>query len=76
MNILEQHLNPMLGSSLIVNFLFTKIVPRGVFTCSRGSPEVITGSYPFEVCKQSEYNIPDSINHSLFLEMRSWQSPR
>ena len=32
---LEQHLNPMSGSSFMTNFLLTKIGPRRVFTCSR-----------------------------------------
>ena len=36
---LEQHLNAMSGSCLIANFL----------PCSRGSPEITTGSYAFEV---------------------------
>ena len=46
---LEQHLNAMLGLSLIAKFLFTKIGSRRVITCSRGSPEINTGSYPFKV---------------------------
>ena len=45
----EQHLNSMLGSSFIVNFLLTEIGPRGVITCSRGSPGETTGSHPFKV---------------------------
>ena len=43
----EQHLNPMFGSCLIATFLLTKNGPRSVITCSRGSPEVSTGSDPF-----------------------------
>ena len=46
---LEQHLNPIFGSCLIANFLLTKIGPLRVFTCSRSSPEVTTGSYPFDL---------------------------
>ena len=46
---LEQHLNVMLGSCLIAIFMLTEIGPRRVITCSRGSPEVSTGSCPFEV---------------------------
>ena len=33
-----EHLNRMLGSSLIVNFLFTTKGSRRVITCTRGSP--------------------------------------
>ena len=41
------HLNRMLGSSLIANFLLTLIGPRGVITCFRGSPKETLGSYLF-----------------------------
>ena len=44
----EQHINPMLGSSFIANFRLTMNGPRGVITCSRGSTEVTTGSYKFQ----------------------------
>ena len=46
---LEKHLNAMLGSSFIANFMLTEIGPRGVITCSRGSPEVSTGSDQVQV---------------------------
>ena len=36
---LEQHSNPMLGSSFIANLLLTKNGPRRVITCSVGSPK-------------------------------------
>ena len=43
----EQHLNSMFGSLFIATFLLAMNGPRSVITCSRGSPEVSTGSYPF-----------------------------
>ena len=43
----EQHLNWIFGSLFIATFLLAMNGPRSVITCSRGSPEVSTGSYPF-----------------------------
>ena len=68
---LEQHLNAMLGSSFIANFMLTEIGPRGVITCSRGSPEVSTGSYPFKVWEKGENNtFPIPQISRFFLRMR------
>ena len=41
-----EHLNRMLGSSLIANFLLTMNGPRRVITCFRGSPKETARSYP------------------------------
>ena len=35
-----EHLNRMLGSSLIANFLLVMNGPHGLITCFRGSPKV------------------------------------
>ena len=40
-----EHLNRILGSSLIANFLITMKGPRRVITCFRGSPKETAGSY-------------------------------
>ena len=59
----------MLGSCLIAIFMLTEIGPLRVITCSRGSTEVSTGSYPFEVLSIGrEQHVPDSTNQSLFPE--------
>ena len=47
----QQHLNPMLGSLFIATFMLAMNGPRGVITCSRGSPGESTGSYTFKVCE-------------------------
>ena len=61
----------MLGLSLIAKFLFTKIDPRRVITCSRGSPEVSTGSYPFKVWEKVEKNMcPSPLIIRFFLKIR------
>ena len=44
-----EHINRMLGPSLIANFLLTMNGPRRVITCSRGSPKETLGSYQFHV---------------------------
>ena len=61
----------MLGWCLIAKFLSTKIGPRRVITCSRDSPEVSTGSYPFKVSEQVENNAcPSPRDIRFFLKMR------
>ena len=45
----EQHLDPMLRSWLIANFLLTKVGPRRVITCSRGFPKLPQDLALFEV---------------------------
>ena len=61
----------MLGLSLIAKFLFTKIGPRRVITCSRSSPEVSTGSYPFKVWEKVENNAcPSPLIIRFFLKIR------
>ena len=68
---LEQHLHPMLGLSLIAKFLFTKIGPRRVITCFRGSPKVDTGSYAFKVWEKVENNAcPSPLIIRFSLKMR------
>ena len=62
-------LTPLLGSSFIANFLLAIKGPCGVVTCSRGSQEVTTGSYPFKVGEWGrEQHVPESSNHALFPE--------
>ena len=51
-----EHLNPMLSSSLIANFLLTMNGRRRVITCFRGSPKETVESYPFKVREQVENN--------------------
>ena len=68
---LEQHLNSMLGSSFIAKFLFTKIGPRRVITCSRG----LNGSNHWILQISSlrmgrEQHVPESSNHHLFLKIK------
>ena len=61
----------MLGLSLIAKFLLAMNGPSGVITCSRGSPEVSTGSFPFKVRESVENNmlpIPPIVR--FFLRMR------
>ena len=49
-------------------FLLAMNGPRSVITCSRGSPEISTGSTHFQVRTGREQHVPDSSNHALFPE--------
>ena len=51
-----EHLNRMLGSPLVANFLLTNICPHRVITVPRGSPKVTLDLNPFSVCEQVENN--------------------
>ena len=61
----------MLGSSFTAIFMFTTNGPRGVITCSRGSLEVTTRSYPFQVWEKFENKAFTILQISrFFLRMR------
>ena len=55
--------------------LLTKICPRRVITCFRGSPKVTTGCCPCSSLRiDRERHVPDSSNHSLYLTKLSSSS--
>ena len=63
-----EHLKRMWGSSLIANFLLTKICPHRVITCFRGSPKSNHWILPTLSLRTGRTrNVPNSSNHSLYL---------